>query len=1133
MKTATALPFLVVCLGLGLGLAAAGADSAKATREEAYRENNLGVAQLEQFQHAEAAASFRKALALAPDLAVAKLNLAIALFNVPDLEAAAPAAEAALAALPNAPQPLYVRGLIAKAQNRMADAAAAFQRVLEIDPDDVGACVNLGQLLAQERRYPEALELFKRALAVEPYNVTATYNLAMALMRSGAPADGQAQMQRFKALRESGRGTALGVAYPEQGRYAEGLTSTGAEKELVDPAMPAATWRVAETPAVPGARGVALLDADQDGDTDVALVTATGVTLLLNEGGGGQLRPGAPVALPALTPETPIVAGDYDNDGRTDLFVRGRLLHNEDGGRFTDVTDASGIQCPFVSHAAAWVDVDHDGDLDLFVSGFTEGPETKDAATQGGGAAGAAHRLFRNNGNGTFTEGAEAAKLQGTRRGAVAVVPTDFDNRRDIDLVIANANSHDGVELYKNMREGTFSEIAREVGLVAGGGVTCVAAGDVNKDSFTDFYFGQASGAGLFALSNGRGRFNVQPAPSGAGPALAAQFLDYDNDGVLDLLTVTSSGLRLQRAVGGGEWADVSRQAFAKTTGAFPAALASADLDGDGGLDLVFGDGRVLLSTGARPSSLRVRLSARVSNAGGVGAKVEILAGSLRQKIETVAATPAPAPSVVHIGLGNRSRVDAIRVLWPAGIVQAEVDLPGLSGAPAPARVVDVKELDRKPSSCPFLYAWNGSRFEFITDFMGAGEMGYWEGPGRYSHPDPDEYVLIRDDQLRPRDGRYDLTVTNELEEVLYLDHVQLLVLAHPPGTEVYPSEGMIAPPARPFALHLVRDVHAPRAAWDDTGRDVLERVVARDRRYVDGFPLHRIRGYAAEHALVLDLGELPARPVLLLNGWTDYAFSSDNLAAHQAGRELFAPILEARVAGGPWLPVDLEVGEPVGRPQTIALDLTGKLPAGAHEVRLRTNLRIYWDEVKIGDALDASAVATTRLVPEVADLKWRGYSAEGSADGREPYGYDFERVSLLSPWKVMPGRYTREGDVRPLLTSIDDRFVVSRPGDALTLRFDATHAGVPPGWRRSFLLYADGFSKEMDLNSASPDVVEPLPFHGMSAYPYPASEHYPEDEAHTRYRDEYNTRLVARPILPLEAVAEQTRAEAASPSPR
>jgi hypothetical protein len=129
--------------------------------------------------------------------------------------------------------------------------------------------------------------------------------------------------------------------------------------------------------------------------------------------------------------------------------------------------------------------------------------------------------------------------------------------------------------------------------------------------------------------------------------------------------------------------------------------------------------------------------------------------------------------------------------------------------------------------------------------------------------------------------------------------------------------------------------------------------------------------------------------------------------------------------------------------------------------------------------------VETARLDPAAATLEWRGFSAELSPDGREPFAYDYARVTPMSPWKTMAGRYTPEGDVRPLLASVDDRFVVARPGDQVSLSFDATALRrVPDGWTRTFLLYADGFSKEMDLNSASPDQVEPMPFHGMREYP-------------------------------------------------
>jgi hypothetical protein len=209
-----------------------------------------------------------------------------------------------------------------------------------------------------------------------------------------------------------------------------------------------------------------------------------------------------------------------------------------------------------------------------------------------------------------------------------------------------------------------------------------------------------------------------------------------------------------------------------------------------------------------------------------------------------------------------------------------------------------------------------------------------------------------------------------------------------------------------------------------------------------------------------------------------------------------------------------------VGRPQTIVVDLQGKLPAGSGpiDVRLVTNMRIYWDQIQIGDPADARHVRVDAFEPSIALLRSRGFSLERSPDGRQPLVYDYDRVTAESPWKTMPGRYTREGDVRPLVTRVDDRFVIARPGDEIALSFDASAvAPPPPGTRRTFLLYADGFSKEMDVNSASPDVVEPLPFHAMTRYPYAAPERYPDTPELRAYQREYNTRIVATPIPSLD----------------
>ncbi|HEV2862259.1 MAG TPA: FG-GAP-like repeat-containing protein [Pyrinomonadaceae bacterium] len=1082
------------------------------SREDAYRANNLGVALLEQYKHKEGADQFRRALALDPKLALARINLAIALFNVPDLPGAQKEAEAAAAAAPNAPQPQYILGLIARQQNRIEDAVAAFQRVLKTDPRDVGANVQLGQLYAQQRKYAEAVAAFRIALAEEPYNGTALYNLGTALLRSGQRDEGQRLMQQFQALRQSGAATTIGQNYLEQGRYAEAVASTGAEADVVDKRTPEVNFADATSAVLPTTNetGAPLLfDFDNDGDLD--LFAAAGRKLLRNDGGKfadvtAQAGLSSGAALGA-------VAGDYDNDEKPDLLVVAAdslILYRGEGGlRFKDATAAAKLTARRNSSgAAAFVDSDHDGDLDIFL---------------------ASGLLLRNNGDGTFADVTAAAKLTTPQGRAVAVVPTDYDNRRDVDLLVVGSEGPPA--LWKNLRDGTFRNVAAEAGLELKGGIAAVAAGDVNKDGFTDFYFGRADGGGEFATSDGRGRFRLAPAPAGSAAQTAAQFLDYDNDGLLDLVTVSSSqmggGMRLLRNTGDG-WADVSEKASrGLLVGAHEAAqmaLASGDVDGDNDVDIIVGSGlqataggRLIVSRnegGSRNRSVRVQLAGKVSNRSGVGSKIELRAGSLQQKLETYSASPAPAPADVVFGLGQRASADAVRILWPSGVVQAETQSPGAKEARVEPGTLKVTELDRKPSSCPFLYTWNGERFEFVTDFMGGGEMGGLVAPGLYNTPDPDEFVRISGDQLKPKDGRYELRVTNELEEALFVDRLELLTVAHPEGVEVYPDEGMRdAPPA--FKLYKVKGARPPAAATDEHGHDVLDRVARIDRTYPDDFQVRPIRGYAEPHTLTLDLGRGSGN-LLLLTGWTDYAFSSDNVAASHGKLQMKPPSLQVKDRKGKWRTVIGNMGFPVGRPQTLVVDLTGKFLSASREVRVVTNMRVYWDRVQVGKAAGDSPVRLTRSDPTTAELRWRGFSAELKPDGREPLTYDYARVSLESPWKAFPGRYTREGDVRELLRTTDDIFVVSRAGDEISLSFDASELPpLPDGWTRTFLLYASGFSKEMNIHSSSPDVLAPLPYHGMKSYPDDAYELTAE---RMEYIERYNTRVVARTLPTLVA---------------
>jgi Tfp pilus assembly protein PilF len=607
-------------------------------REEAYRANNVGVAMLEQFNYTAAADAFRRALRLEPSLALAHLNLAIALLYVPDLDAAEKEAAEAARLLPRDPHPPYVSGLIERARGgREQQAREAFERVLQLDAKDVGTLINLGQLDLQQQRYSEAAERFRTAVAEEPYSVTATYNLGLALTRAGRREEGQKVMEQSQRLRTGGYGIVFSANYLEQGQYAEAVSSTGAEPDLVDPAVPDVTF--ARTPLEApsgGARIEAItpIDFDGDGDMDLVVVTRKGLRLLRNDRGTFTDVTRSSTLGENSTDSVAAVTGDYDNDGKQDLLVLRStatvLFHNDGNGRFSDATTRAGLpRYQGEARTAAFVDVDHDGDLDIVVGG--SGPL----------------QLIRNNGNGTFTDITSQTGVA-AGGGAIAIAPTDFDNHRDIDLLVARSEGPPA--LFKNLRDGTFREVAADAGLRVEGATTAVATADVNKDSFPDFFFGRQGAPGTLALSDGRGRFVTKPAPAGSAGATAARFFDYDNDGLLDLLTWSADGPHLFRQVSDG-WTDVTTRALGglspSRSGLQAQALALADVDGDGDMDVIVADGDRVdwwrNDGGSRHPSVRVRLAGRASNHDGIGAKVDIRAGSLRQRLETAAATPAAA----------------------------------------------------------------------------------------------------------------------------------------------------------------------------------------------------------------------------------------------------------------------------------------------------------------------------------------------------------------------------------------------------------------------------------------------------------------------------------------------------------
>ncbi|PJJ74774.1 ASPIC/UnbV protein [Thermoflavifilum aggregans] len=801
------------------------------------------------------------------------------------------------------------------------------------------------------------------------------------------------------------------------------------------------------------------------------------------------------------------VFADYDNDGYPDLFVSTTsgivVFKNNGDGSFTRIRNDIGLNHADHVTRMLFADLDQDGDLDLYAAGKN------------------GNLFFRNNGDGTFTENTRAMQLNDD--GTLSMDFGDWDNDGDLDIVCLDQQ---GVKLFNNDRHGRFHEISDSVGLrnpAYTGSV--IAFGDYNNDGRLDILIAGGKN-GCTLLENQPDHHFVPDKLASAQLSRAlkgmqvydAAFVDIDNDGHEDICVVgtsdngTAPGIRLFHNEGAKGFRDISNLLPQENLQAYRLRIADYNFDGDEDIFIAGPSGtRLLRNDGGNLNHfIQIQLTGLAygnskNNRAGIGARIELKAGDLYQA-KTVKST------LTEFGLGQRRRVDAVRILWPNGVPQTVLD---------PTSKQRILEQEQLKGSCPFLYTWNGKRFIFLKDMMWRSILGVpFAIHGKdtvYADSGPSkEYLLIPGEALQPNHGQYQLRITEELWETMYLDELRLYAVDHPDSVNVYTDERFVPPPYPGLTLYQVAHPHLPVRATDGYGHDLLPLLQAYDFQYVADFPLGKYQGLTPLHDLILDLGPAAANDdslLLFLRGWIMPTDASINTALTQTSRfRQQPPLVQVINRAGQWQTVIPNMGFPMGRDKMIVIDLSHKfLTPGDRRIRIRTTMQIYWDQAFFVTHPPAAPLRISPVAMQSADLRYRGYSAfyhKGSPYG--PLWYDYDRVSTGQRWRDLTGYYTRYGDVLPLLQKADDAYIIANSGDEVAVAFDATRLpALPKGWKRDFVLYSEGWVKDGDLNTACSQTVEPLPFHGMPSYPYGPEVHYPSDSAHQRYLRTYNTRKV------------------------
>ena len=690
---------------------------------------------MERHQFAEALGKFQTACVMNPESDTGCLNMGIAFLNMGQFEDARRVLAKSAERDPNNPRAWFSLGLLEIAMGQPQNAVSDFDKVAAIDPNDADTQYFIGYLASQRQQYDVAATAFQRAVAVDRFHASAEQGLADAEQRLGDADNAKTHQEHAQQIISRHLGKPIRLVYGDEGKYslAEEMNEPS---EAAPPAVPVhfvnvssivglpsqppvrrAIWRRAvrgqhqnipasdsedapETLAQFLGSGACVFDYNGDGRADIFLVNSDGQghpALYRNAGKGRFENVTNTAGLDFHGEGMGCAVGDYDNDGRPDLVVTSgdglMLFHNEGNVTFRNVTEEAGLHSSGPTGALAlgviFVDYDGDGHLDLYLTRFTNFPLPhpsqpfsfpEDAAPPG-------NVFWGNQGNGHFVDATNQLGLGGSAA-SVGALAINLHNDAIIDFVLTAWQKFPSVLL-----EGLDDKFhdTNPWAISMPGPAAGVAALDFDGDGWMDLAFTHWAPPGLTIWHNVGGRsFERLPLVSPdwmRGWGIAA--LDYDNDGLVDLVAVgeTFSGegrVVLLRNEGTAGFRDVTHETgLEKVSLHNPRSVIAFDYDGDGAPDLLITQNNlppILLKNvgGNKNSWLKIAAVGKADNSMGIGARIGIFSGSRRQTWQVSGATGylSQGPPEILAGLGTYSLADVVKVHWPSGLLQDEIQIP-------------------------------------------------------------------------------------------------------------------------------------------------------------------------------------------------------------------------------------------------------------------------------------------------------------------------------------------------------------------------------------------------------------------------------------------------------------------------
>ncbi len=1033
----------------------------------------------------KALAVFEKALGLKGADAIDSYNIGVIYRKLNKISDAKKYLLQAIKEDPNLAQPHYVLGLILIVEDDVDAALSSFISASKLRPNEASSFYQLSHIYRKLGKKQDALQAIVETLRLDPYHTGAMYQLYLYHQQSG---DKDKAAQVFKEFSRLKR--ALGLTRkeinPDESVLSKPINSdVSSLKRPFQANESNPHFTLSHMTRGENLMKFAVADVNEDKLQDIVVVDENGVIgIWLNNANAGfklhistlvisdvidiqlvKFRRSAPYSI-LLNAKTGVYLIPLKDRNPKPVSAKGKRKSGKENMdksialAFDKTQLLSEKSFRYIQSA----DIDHDGDTDIIGDGFST--------------------VWLNRGDSKFDEIHDYLKMGKSSpvdNLAFPLLGSDLRNRIAVDFIAVSAD-HSKIILQDDMggKYGVLEERLTQYKEFYWAG-----RADMDNDGWIDIVSLTASGLSI-DYNLGNLHFNGKTISASIPDVKDVTIADYNSDGFKDILySLEGGGLQV--------WMNRGDYQFVQSDILFSSKvfqqLHAIKYTSKNLLDIVAfieGDGIVILENlteNERANLITLKLDGIRSAPDGRYTQVEIRYGGYYAKYEAQG-------DILHVPLGAARYAELLRISWPNGFVENKFSIE-------PETPWYFAESERISGSCPSLYAWDGERYNYITDAFISGPMGVPVGHGKYFPVGDDEYVKIPGEFLkRDVNGEYKLSIVEELREVTYIDQLQLLAVDYPASYYMFPNEYLMPPEQPEFKLHISAEGKPATYAIDHHGNDVTELIGKVDYRYPHDFSRLDYTGFSEEQGIELHLTkqELQSNHLrLFLTGWFYYFDSTSLISVSQQPEVNFIwPQIQV-YRKGEWS-FFKRIGIPSGKEKTIVVDLGGQLPNDVEKIRIWTNVELYWDRILVDTAPvpEKNLVEVNELVISETRLRLHGFSELVRPVGTMPMPdrFNYHKTSYRSFWNPLKGKYTRYGEVDELVANVDGEFAVFSAGDELAITFNGSSLPkLKKGYKRDFLIYLNGFVKDGDKYTAHAGAVDPMPFAGLRTYPYTKKE--------------------------------------------